>query len=137
MISDIIAFTAVYHFDQLFSNKSNKKFAWIYFILDVSTMAFFSFDSTYQTQFWTVWGGGSQSLFAITGSHYLSLVLITPFLLWLFGVLFKFFYVFYKYPCIFSIYILSNLLFVSLESTNYFFIYLFLLLSIMSLFNIL
>lgn len=118
MITDIVVFTAVYHFDQLFSNKSNKKFAWIYLILDVSMIAFFSFRSRYQTQFWNVWS--SKSLFAITGSHYLSLILIAPFFLLLFGVLFKFFYVFYKYPRIFSIYLLSNLL---LTSKPYFFIY--------------
>lgn len=110
-MTDIFVLTAAYHFDKLFSNKSNKsnkKVAWIYFILDVSIMAFFNFDSSYQTQFWNVWG--SRSLMEIARSNFLSLILVTPIFLWSFGIVFKILFVLYKYPQSFIIYVLFFLL---------------------------
>ena len=102
-MADIFVLTAAYHFDKLSSNKSNKKVSWIYFILDVSVMTFFNFDSSYQTQFWNVWG--SSSLMEIASSNFLNLILVTPIFLWLFGIVFKILFVLYKYPQSFVIYV--------------------------------
>ena len=108
-MTDIFVLTAAYHFDKIFSNKSNKsdkpnkKIAWIYFILDVSIMAFFNFESSYQTQFWDVWG--SRSLMEIARSNFSSLILVTPIFLWLFGIVFKILFVLYKYPQSLVIYV--------------------------------
>ena len=111
-MTDLIAFTTLYHYDNLYNfyylSSKPKKLDWFFCLVDIFFLIVFTF---FKSEFFHV--VTAENLIVITGSHYLSLFLVSHLFLWLFVLIWKVFYVFWKYPKLFFVYVGASMVFYS------------------------